>query len=93
MKRRLITAILAATLAAVPLMGAKSCGTQAPSQGQVQIVPKGIELHRGGLVYWVGPVPPRPKAGTYWSPRGTTRKGNMIWLRQGTYHTNGKARP
>lgn len=89
MKRRLTAVITAVVLTAVPLMGAKGCGTQSPAP-PATVVPKGIEIHRGGLIYWIGPVPPRPHAGTYWSPRGTTRRGNMIWLRQSHYHTNGK---
>lgn len=90
MKRRLITLIMAAVVAAIPLMGAKGCGTQ--SAPPAVHVAKGVELHRGGLIYWVGPVPPRPEPGTYWQPRGQTRRGNLIWLKEPHPHPNGKAR-
>lgn len=91
-KQRIVAAVLSAAVLAVPLMGAKGCSTQSPAPPATVHVPKGIELHRGGLIYWIGPVPPRPRAGEYWQPRGQTRKGNLIWLRRGIYHTNGKAR-
>lgn len=89
MKRKIIALAAPAILVALPLMGAKSCGTgsgeQPASTGDGIVFlhqqhPVGKVFTLGGHTWWIGEVPPEPAPGTQWAPHGHTKLGRPIWV-------------